>query len=130
MTNRDLIANAYAAYNRRDVDGLLELLTEDVDWPDGDARLVGKAAVRQYWLHQFTETRTHDEPVRFIDLSPERIVVHIDQTVEDRHGRVLSRGAFRYSFDIRGGLISRLDIAVVPTIGPLGSGNGGGSHGG
>ncbi len=123
MTNRDLLANAFATFNRRDVDGLLELLTDDVNWPNGDVRLIGKPAVRQYWLHQFTETRTHDEPVRFIDLSPERIVVHIDQTVEDRHGRVLSRGAFRYSFDIRGGSISRLDIAVVTTIGLIGSGN-------
>lgn len=122
MTNRGLLANAYAAFNRRDVDGLLELLTDDVNWPDGDARLIGKAAVRQYWLHQFTETRTHDKPLRFIDVSPGRTVVHIDQTVADLHGRVLSRGAFRYSFDIRGGLISRLDIAVATTIGFIGSG--------
>ena len=110
MTHRDLLAAAYAAYNRRDVDGLLELLTDDVDWPDGDARLVGKAAVRRYWLDQFTGTRTHDEPVRFVDLAPDRIAVHLEQTVADRQGRVLSRGAFRYSFTVRDGLISRLDI--------------------
>jgi predicted dinucleotide-binding enzyme len=102
---------------------LLELLTDDVNWPNGDTRLIGKAAVRQYWLRQFTETRTHDEPVRFIDLSPDKIAVHIDQTVENRHGRVLSRGAFRYSFDIRAGLISRLDVSVVTTIGFIGSGD-------
>src|SRR3712207_9494856 len=98
MTDHDLLARAFAAYNRRDVDGLLALLTDDVDWPDGDARLVGKAAVRRYWLHQFTRTRTHDEPVRFEDLAPGRTVVHLDQTVADRHGRVLSRGALRYTF--------------------------------
>jgi predicted dinucleotide-binding enzyme len=101
---------------------LLELLTEDVNWPNGDARLIGKAAVRQYWPDQFAETRTHDEPVRFVDLTPERSAVHLAQTVEDRHGRVLSRGAFRYSFAVSAGLISRLDIAVVTTIGFIGSG--------
>jgi hypothetical protein len=127
MTHRDLLDNAYAAYNRRDVDGLLELLTEDVDWPDGDARLVGRAAVRRYWLHQFTQTRTHDEPVRFVALSPDRTAVHIDQTVRDRHGRVLSRGTLRYSFTVRGGLISRLDISAVTTLGLLGSGEIGGA---
>ena len=127
MTHRELLANAYAAYNRRDVDGLLELLTDDVNWPNGDARLVGKAAVRQYWLDQFTDTRTHDEPVRFVDLPPDRIAVHIDQTVADRHGRVLSRGAFRYRFAVRGGLISRLDISAVTTIGFVGSGEIGGT---
>lgn len=127
MTDRDLLENAYAAYNRRDVDGLLELLTEDVDWPDGDARLIGRAAVRRYWLHQFTQTRTHDEPVRFVALPPDRTVVHIDQTVRDRHGRVLSRGALRYSFTVREGLISRLDIAAVTTLGLVGSGEIGGA---
>jgi hypothetical protein len=127
MTHRDLLENAYAAYNRRDVDGLLELLTEDVDWPDGDARLVGRAAVRRYWLDQFTQTRTRDEPVRFVALSPDRTAVHIDQTVQDRHGRVLSRGAFRYSFTVRGGLISRLDVAAVTTLGLIGSGEIGGA---
>ena len=127
MTHRELLANAYAAYNRRDVDGLLELLTDDVNWPNGDARLVGKAAVRQYWLDQFTDTRTHDEPVRFVDLPPDRIAVHIDQTVTDRHGRVLSRGAYRYRFAVRGGLISRLDISAVTTIGLIGSGEIGGT---
>lgn len=127
MTHRDLLENAYGAYNRRDVDGLLELLTEDVDWPDGDARLVGRAAVRRYWLHQFTGTRTHDEPVRFVALSPDRTAVHIDQTVRDRDGRLLSRSALRYAFTVRDGLISRLDIAAVATLGLVGSGGIGGA---
>lgn len=122
MSHRDLIAEAFAAYNRRDVDGLLDFLTDDVDWPDGDARLIGKAAVKQYWLHQFTETHTHDEPVRFIALSPERVVVHLNRTVEDRHGQALSQGTFRYSFGVRSDLISRLDISAVTTIGFIGSG--------
>lgn len=122
MSDVDLLTQAYAAYNRRDVDGLLDLLTDDIDWPDGDARLTGKAAVRQYWLDQFTRTRTHDEPVRFTELSPGRTAVHLQQTVEDRHGRVLSRGAFRYSFRTREGSISRLDISAVTTIGLVGSG--------
>lgn len=113
MTNRELLAKAYAAYNRRDVEGLLELLGDDVDWPDGDARLLGKAAVERYWLHQWTETRPHDDPVRVEDVSPERIVVHVSQTVADLAGGVLSRGAFRHTFDVRDGRISRLDIAAV-----------------
>ena len=41
-TTAELVRRMYAAYNRRDADGLLALLTDDVDWPDGDARMRGK----------------------------------------------------------------------------------------
>lgn len=61
---QDLVADACAAFNRRDVEALLDLASDNVDWPDGDDRLMGKAAVKQYWLHQWTKTGTHDEPDR------------------------------------------------------------------
>ena len=43
-TDRDLLADAYAADDRQDVEALLGMLAEDVDRPDGDARLVGEDA--------------------------------------------------------------------------------------
>lgn len=43
-TDRDLLADAYAADDRQDVEALLGMLAEDVDRPDGDARLVGEHA--------------------------------------------------------------------------------------
>jgi ketosteroid isomerase-like protein len=40
---RDLLLQAYAAYNNQDVDVLLQLASDDVDWPDDSAgRLHGK----------------------------------------------------------------------------------------
>lgn len=48
--------------------------------------------------------------------------MHIDQTVQDRHGRMLSRDRLRCSYTVRDGLISRLDISRVTTIGLIGSG--------
>jgi hypothetical protein len=40
---RDLLLQAYAAYNNQDVDVLLQLVSDDVDWPDDSAgRLHGK----------------------------------------------------------------------------------------
>jgi len=59
----ELLSEAYTAYNTQDVDGLLALVSDDVDWPDGSSRLRGKAAVRAYRTDQWTRTHTHDQPV-------------------------------------------------------------------
>jgi len=111
LSAQDLVVDAYAAFNRRDVKALLDLVSEDMDWPDGDDRLVGKAAVKQYWLRQWTTTRTHGEPLRFTAVSPQELVVDISQTVQDLDGRALSRGLFQHSLYVAGGLIKRLDIS-------------------
>jgi ketosteroid isomerase-like protein len=42
-TNKERLLRAYAAYNRRDSEALLALVSEDLDWPDDSARLHGKA---------------------------------------------------------------------------------------
>jgi hypothetical protein len=38
----DLVRRPSAAFNSRDVERLLTLVTDDVDWPDGPARRHGK----------------------------------------------------------------------------------------
>ena len=35
LTERDLIASAYKAFNSRDIDGALSAMRPDVDWPNG-----------------------------------------------------------------------------------------------
>jgi hypothetical protein len=57
--HRDLLLQAYAAYNAQDVEARI---SDDVDWPDGAGRLHGKEQVRTYWSEQWTRTRTRDEP--------------------------------------------------------------------
>jgi len=52
-TNKERLLPAYAAYNRQDREALLALVSEDVDWPDGSARLHGKAELRAYWTRQW-----------------------------------------------------------------------------
>ena len=49
-----LIAQAYAAFNRRDIDGALTLMSENVSWPKASegGRAVGKAEIRAYWTRQ------------------------------------------------------------------------------
>ena len=43
-----LIEQAYPAFNKRDIDGALALMTEDVSWPKASegGRVVGKEEIR------------------------------------------------------------------------------------
>ncbi|AGZ42888.1 nuclear transport factor 2 family protein [Actinoplanes friuliensis] len=106
----DLVRRMYAAYNNQNAEELLTLLTDDVDWPDGPARLRGKDALRNYWQRQWISTRTHDEPGDPVDLGDGRIAVRINQTVRRPDGSPVSTGRFLHVFEIRDGLAARLDI--------------------
>ena len=108
--HRELIGRLYHVYNARDLETLSALVQEDVDWPDGDRRLHGRAAVRDYWSKQWTRIHTHDEVVGVVDQTPRRMVVHISQVVRDLDGAVVSSGAFEHTYEIRNGLVARMDL--------------------
>ena len=111
---RELLLRAYAAYNSQDTEGLLALLSDDVDWPDGEAaRLHGKAEVRAYWTGQWAETRTHDEPTGFRQLSDGRTAVSISQVVRSADGTTISQGRFLHRHRIHDGQITAMDIDPV-----------------
>ena len=56
---------AYAAFNKRDIDSALSLMTEDVSWPKASegGRIVGKEEIRAYWTRQWREFDPHVEPL-------------------------------------------------------------------
>ena len=113
LTIKERLLAAYAAYNRQDSDSLLALVSEDVDWPDGSARLHGKAELRAYWTRQWEVTRTHDEPGEITDLAPDRSVVRIRQVVRALDGTKISEGSFDHVHRFKGGLIAHMDIQKV-----------------
>ena len=49
-----LIAQAYSAFNHRDIDSALALMSENVSWPRASegGRVVGKEEIRSYWTRQ------------------------------------------------------------------------------
>ena len=112
-TNKERLLTAYAAYNRQDSEALLALVSEDVDWPDGSARLHGKAELRAYWTRQWAVTRTHDEPVKITDLAPDQSVVRISQVVRALDGTKISEGTLDHVHRFRNGLIAHMDIENV-----------------
>ncbi len=108
--HRELLRQAYAAYNSQDLEALVALVSDDVDWPDGRVRLHGKDEVRAYWTEQWARTRTHDEPVTFSRRDDGRIAVLISQVVRSPDGSVISEGHFLHLHRLEGNRIARLDI--------------------
>jgi len=109
-TRHELIARLYDAYNDRDLESLTALVGEDVDWPDGDERLHGRAAVRNYWSRQWARLHTQDKVAGVTDLAPDRAAVRIRQVVRDLDGAIVYTGAFEHAYAFRDGLVERMDL--------------------
>ena len=64
-----LLTKAYVAFNRRDIDSALALMSENVSWPKASegGRIVGKEEIRSYWTRQCKEFDPHVEPLEMID---------------------------------------------------------------
>ena len=107
-----LIALAYAAFNARDVDSVLALMSEGVNWPKASegGRAVGKEEIRAYWRNQWKEFDPHVDPIEVIEISPGKAEVRVHQVVKSLHGEVLSDGEVWHVYSISEGLIDRMDI--------------------
>ena len=107
-----LIAEAYAAFNRRDVDGALALMSENVSWPKASegGRIVGKEEIRAYWTRQWKEFDPHVEPVEVIDREGGKADVRVHQLVKTLTGDVLSDTYVWHVYTIANGLIERMDL--------------------
>lgn len=107
-----IIAEAYAAFNRRDVDAALALMSEHVSWPKASegGRAVGKAEIRAYWTRQWEEFDPHVEPVQVIDREGGKTGVKVHQLVKTLSGDVLSNTHVWHIYTIARGLIERMDL--------------------
>ena len=82
----------YAAFNRRDVDGVLAMMSDEVDWPNAwkGGRLVGRDAVRDYWTAQWQEIDPHVDPVWMTERADGRLAVTVRQVVRTADGQPLA----------------------------------------
>lgn len=111
-SRHELLANVYAAFNRRDIDAVLALMRADVDWPNGmeDGRVHGREEVRAYWTRQWSIIDPHVEPVSMEDDRHGNIVVDVHQVVRDLSGKILKDQTVQHVYSFRDGLIERMDI--------------------
>jgi hypothetical protein len=105
----------YAAFDARDVDGVLAATTPDVDRPDAweGGRVVGHAAVRDCWTRQWARMAPTVTPLRTAQLPDGRIAVDVAQVVRDLDGTVLREATVRHVYTFRDGLVCRMDVEAA-----------------
>jgi ketosteroid isomerase-like protein len=120
--SRTTIELAYSAFNRRDVDGALALMTQDVSWPKASegGRVVGREEVRAYWIRQWSEFDPHVEPLAMTREEGGKMRVRVRQVVKTLRGDILSVSEVVHVFTMGGEFISAMDLGDGdnPTAGP------------
>jgi hypothetical protein len=111
-STQTLLAQAYSAFNRRDIDSALGLMSESVSWPKASegGRVVGKEEIRSYWSRQWKEFDPRVEPLEVIDHEGGIAEVRVHQLVKTLAGEVLFDGEVWHVYNIVNGLIERMDI--------------------
>lgn len=114
-THQDLINQAYQAFNARDIDGVLRLLTPDVTWPNGweGGYVAGHAAVRDYWQRQWQEINPTVTPLSLRENEAGQTEVTVHQLIEDKQGKLVTDGLIKHLYTFDGNQISRMDIVPV-----------------
>jgi ketosteroid isomerase-like protein len=102
----------YDTFNRRDIAALLQLMTEDVDWPNAwkGGRLRGQPAVRDYWTDQWREIDPHVTPVSVAERPDGALAVTVRQVVRSREGDLIDERDVLHVYRLRDELIARMDV--------------------
>ena len=108
---------AYAAFNARNADAALALMTPDVAWPrafkGGFVR--GPEQVRAYWTEQWSEIDPRVEPVGFHPEGAGIFLVDVHQVVRDKSGNVLADERVGHRFTLAHGLIQQMEVQPSPS---------------
>jgi ketosteroid isomerase-like protein len=109
-----LLRRSYAAFNARDVDAALATMHPDVDWPDmiEGRRIIGRDAVRRYWLSQFEAIDPQVEPSAFTTRDDDVIAADVHQVVRTQNGDLVSDQMVEHVYTFREGLVAAMDVYV------------------
>ena len=109
---KSVIEQAYSAFNKRDIDGALALMTPDVSWPKASegGKIIGKEEVRAYWTRQWSEFDPHVEPLAITEEDGDKIRVRVHQLVKSLQGAVLADSEVVHVFTVKSGLIAAMDL--------------------
>ena len=112
-----VLRSAYRAFNGRELDAAVELMHPEVDWPNAweGGRVVGRAAVRDYWQRQFAAISSHVEPEDFTEEPDGNVTVDVHQVVRDaQSGELVSDSRVRHRYRLERGLVVRMDVLESP----------------
>ncbi len=112
VPNQELLTKAYRAFNARDMDTVLGLLSPEVEWPNGweGGWVHGPQAVRDYWTRQWQAINPQVDPVGFTAMPDGRIAVDVHQVARDPSGKVLSDQVIQHVYTIEDGLVKAMEI--------------------
>jgi hypothetical protein len=112
MIIQELISQVYSAFNQRDIDATLVLMSENVSWPKASegGRVVGKQAIRDYGTRQWAEFDPRVDALEVVDDEMGKTDVKVHQLVRNLKGDVLSDTELWHVYTIANGLIERMDI--------------------
>ena len=111
-TSHDLIHQAYAGFNARDIPAVLATFHPQVRWArawEGDYA-TGHDEVRAYWTRQWEELDPHVEPTAIYERPDGRLEVAVHQVVKDLQGALLFDGPVTHVYTLREELITQMDI--------------------
>jgi hypothetical protein len=119
---KSMIEQAYSAFNKRDIDSALALMTQDVSWPKASegGKVVGKEQIRAYWTRQWGEFDPHVEPLAMTEEDGGKTRVRVHQLVKSLQGDVLSDSEVFHVFTVNSGLIAAMELGneAHPTSSP------------
>src|ERR1700751_2842735 len=100
-----IIEHAASALNKRDIDGALALMTQDVSWPKASegGKVVGKEEIRAYWTRQWRDFEPHVEPLAITEEDRGKTRVRVHQLVKSLQGDVLSDTEVLHVFTVNTG---------------------------
>ena len=111
----ELLRTAYTAFNERNIDAALALMTSDVHWPrafkGGFVR--GPEEIRAYWTEQWSEIDGQVEPMAFHLEENGQVLVEVHQVVRDRAGTVLADESVGHRFTFEYGLIQGMEVCPL-----------------
>ncbi len=114
---KEILRSTYRAFNTRDIEAAIELMHAQVDWPNTweGGRVVGRAAVRDYWSRQFAAISSNVKPEGFSEEPDGSITVDVHQVVHDAHtGELVSDSRVRHRYRLEDGLVVRMDVLGSP----------------
>jgi ketosteroid isomerase-like protein len=110
--NADSLNALYGAFNRRDIETVLEQMSADVDWPNAweGGRVHGRDGVRDYWTRQWSAIDPTVEPLAITARPDGSVAVSVHQIARALDGTQIGEADVVHVFFFRDGLIARMEI--------------------
>lgn len=112
---KEVIKEAYSAFNNRDIDRALSTMQPKVQWSKAweGGYISGHDEIKQYWTRQWKEINPNVDPIGFNERQNGSLEVEVNQKVKDLDGNSMFEGTVKHIYTFEDGLIKTMDIELV-----------------